>query len=465
MRRIKYLIFSLILSILLIPNIMAATGTVSISSVSQVVVGNKVTVTVTISSSTKIGSWQMNLNYDKSFLQLTSSTAENGTSMVNSAKTDSGIAKQTYTFTFKTLKKGSTTLSIGSALVYPADVKQMNTPLTLTFGKKTIKIITQDELEASYSKDNDLKSLSIDNFSISPSFKKSTTEYSVVVPEDTKSINIKASANDSKATVSGAGEKSVSAGVNNFDIVVRAENGNEKTYKITVEVKDSNPIEVKIGNDTYTVVKIKEYLPEINGYDEGTIKIKTFNIPVYKSDITGLTLVGLKDKNGNIEYYIYNNEEYKKYNEISTNHLVIYPKETSNELKGYTSEDVEINAIKTTGWVRGKSNYVVIYGIDVESGEEGFWTYDKKSNTVVKYDDSLIKEIGDCESKIKLYTYFIFGFIGLLVVVIILLIVVVSKKRKTIKEIKIKLEEQKRIKEETNKQVIMEKNREIKKKK
>ena len=461
MHKIKYLLFSLILSIMLIPNVMAATGTVSISSVSQVVIGNKVTVTVSISSSTKIGSWQMNLNYDKNYLQLTSSTAENGTSMVNSAKTDSGVDKQTYTFTFKTLKKGSTTLSIGSALVYPADINQMNTPLTLSLGKKTIKIITQEELEASYSKDNDLKSLSIENFSISPSFKKDTTEYSVVVPENTKSINIKAIANDSKASVSGIGEKTVSAGVNNFDIVVRAENGNEKTYKITVEVKDSNPIEVNIGNDTYTVVKIKEYLPEMKGYDEDIIKIKTFDIPVYKSNTTNLTLVGLKDKNGTIEYYIYKDEEYIKYNEISTNHLVIYPKETKEVLKGYTSEEVEIKGVKTTGWVRGKSNYVVIYGIDVESGEEGFWTYDKKSNTVVKYDDSLVKEINDYENKIKLYTHFIFGFIGLLIVVIILLIVVVSKKRKTIKEIKQKLEEQKRIEEEKNKQ----KTKESKKKK
>ena len=449
MRRIKLLIVGILFSILLIPNVLAASGSVSITSTSQVVVGNKVTVTVTISSSTKIGSWQMNLNYDKSYLQLTSSTAENGTSMVNSAKTDSGVAKQTYTFTFKTLKTGSTTLSIGSALVYPADVKQMNNPLSLTTGKKTIKIITQKELEDSYSKDNDLKSLSVENYSISPSFSKSTTEYSVVVPENTKSINIKAQANDSKASVSGAGEKTVSAGMNNFEVVVRAENGNEKRYKVNVEVKDSNPIEVKIGNDTYTVVKIKEYLPEMKAYDEGTIKIKTFNIPVYKSDITNLTLVGLKDKEGNIELYIYNNEEYTKYNEISANHLVIYPKDTKEVLDGYEKDEVEINGVKTTGWTRNnKSKFVVIYGVDVESGEEGFWTYDKKNNALIKYDESFMKEINDYSKKVTLYTYILIGFSGILVVVIILLIVVITKKRKVIQEIKRKLEEKRREEEE-----------------
>ena len=231
MKYIKLLIFSFICSILLIPNIIAATGTVSISSVNQVVQGNKVTVTVSISSSTKIGSWQMNLNYDKNYLQLTSSTAENGTTMANAAKTDAGVSKQTYTFTFKTLKTGSTSLSIGSALVYPADVKQMNNPLTLTLGKKSIKIITQAELEASYSKDNNLKSLSIEGFNLEPTFKKDTLEYNVSVPEDTKTITINAQASDSKATISGSGEKEVSAGMNNFTIVVRAENGSLQNCK------------------------------------------------------------------------------------------------------------------------------------------------------------------------------------------------------------------------------------------
>ena len=270
MRNIKLIIIGIIGSLFLIPNVMAATGTVNISGANQVVQGNKVTVTVTISSSTKIGSWQMNLNYDKNYLKLTSSTAENGTTMANAAKTDAGVSKQTYTFTFKALKTGSTNLSIGGALVYPADVKQMNNPLSLTLGKKSIKVITQAELEASYSKDNYLKSLSIEGYNIEPGFKKEVTEYNVSVPENTKTIEINAQTNDSKATVSGIGEKEVSAGMNNFTVIVRAENGSEKKYTINVDVKDSNPIKVSVNNTDYTVVKIKEYLPDMKSFDDDT---------------------------------------------------------------------------------------------------------------------------------------------------------------------------------------------------
>lgn len=435
MKYIKFLIISFICSILLIPNIMAATGTINISGANQVVNGNKVTVTVTISSSTKIGSWQMNLNYDKNYLKLTSSTAENGTTMANAAKTDAGVSKQTYTFTFKALKTGSTSLSIGSALVYPADVKQMNTPLSLTLGKKTIKIITQADLEASYSKDNNLKSLSIEGYNIEPGFKKDVTEYNVSVPENTKTIEIKAQANDSKATVTGAGEKDVSAGMNNFTIVVRAENGSEKKYLINVDVKDSNPIKVNINNTEYTVVKIREYLPEMKSYDDETIVIDNFEIPAYKSSTTNIVLVGLKDKVGIIEMFRYEDGKYLPYQEISTDQLIIFPKETNKELVGYEKNDVDILGVNTTGWIKDiKSNYIVIYGIDLVSGNEGFWTYDKKNNTLISFDDSFIKEKAEYERKLNLYSYIIIGYSGILILLIIIVITKGKKKNTVVKQ-------------------------------
>ena len=435
MKYIKLLILGIICSILFIPNIMAASGTVSISGANQVVSGNKVTVTVTISSSTKIGSWQMNLNYDKNYLKLTSSTAENGTTMANAAKTDAGVSKQTYTFTFKTLKTGSTSLSIGSALVYPADVKQMNNPLSLTLGKKTIKIITQAELEASYSKDNNLKSLSIEGYSIDPGFKKDVTEYNVSVPENTKTIEINAQANDSKATVSGTGEKEVSAGINNFTIVVRAENGSEKKYTINVDVKDSNPIKVTVNNTEYTVVKIREYLPEMKSYDDDSVIIDDIEIPAYKSSTTNIVLVGLKDKVGIIEMFRYEDGKYLPYQEISTEQLIIFPKDTDKELNGYEATEVDIRGVNTTGWIKDiKSNFIVIYGIDLISGNEGFWTYDKKNNTLISFDDSFIKEKEEYDNKLSLYSYIIIGYSGILLLLIIIVIANGKKKSKVVKQ-------------------------------
>lgn len=53
-------------------------------------------------------------------------------------------------------------------------------------------------------------------------------EYSIVAPEDTKEINIKATPQDKTAQVSGAGVQTVAQGANKFSVVVKAQNGAEK---------------------------------------------------------------------------------------------------------------------------------------------------------------------------------------------------------------------------------------------
>ena len=329
MKRIKAILISIIGLLFLIPSVQAASGSVTVASPSQVVSGNKLTVTVTISSGTAIGSWQMNLNYDKSYLQLLSATSEaGGTMMANSSAT--GVTKKSYTFTFKTLKTGNTSLSITSALAYAfSDLSQ----ISLSMGKKTVKIITQAELEASYSKDNNLKSLAIEGVELNPKFSKEVLEYSAIVPEDTKTIKITATPSDSRSSVSGVGEKEVSLGSNSFDIVVKAENGSEKVYKLKVEVKDSNPIVVKVDNKELTLVKVKDFLEPPTDFTETTIKISDVDIPGFKNENINLTLVGLKDADGNINLYSYDEKTstYTKFNSVKTNSISIMPLDTKDE--------------------------------------------------------------------------------------------------------------------------------------
>ncbi len=428
MKKLKFLLLSFIILIIMPLSVSAASGTVRVTGSSQVVVGNRITLRVTLSSSTAIGSWQMNLNYDKNYLQLTSTTAENSTAMAGSAP--NGTNKVEYTFTFKALKRGSTTVSINSCLVYQdSDVGEF-IEMDISTSSKTVRIITQEELEASYSKDNDLKSLSVEGFEISPEFDKDVTEYSVVVPENTTEITINAEENDSAASVTGAGTQTVTQGTNTFQIVVRAENGSEKTYTLTVEVKDENPINVVVDDKNLTVVKIKDYLPQVNAYQETTVNINDFEIPAYTSKLTGFTLVGLKDEEGNIALYIYNAEDntYKIYNELKLSNLTIYPMSTDKVLEGYKSGTITINDILVKSfYVSDDSRFAIIYGINVETGEEGFYKYDKNDQTAIKYDDEMINTLNE---KINLYTYIIFGFIGLFVLMFIILICALRGKKK-----------------------------------
>ena len=459
MRKLKYWLITLFALIVVPLSVNAASGTIRVTGSSQVVVGNRITLTVTLSSSTAIGSWQMDLNYDRNYLQLTSTNSEaGGTMMANSSAT--GVKSKTYTFTFKALKSGSTSVSIGSYLAYAYDdLSKMN----ISTSSKTVRIITQAELEASYSKDNDLKSLSVEGFEITPAFDKDVTEYSVVVPENTTEITINAEENDSAASVTGAGTQTVTQGTNTFQIVVRAENGSEKTYTLTVEVKDENPINVVVDDKNLTVVKIKDYLPQVNAYQETTVNINDFEIPAYTSELTGFTLVGLKDSSGNINLYIYNEEDntYEIYNELKLSNLTIYPINTDKVLDGYKSGTITINDIEVKSfYVNDDSRFAIIYGINVETGEEGFFKYDKNDQTAIKYDDEMINVLNE---KINLYTYIIFGFIGLFVLMFIILICALKGKKKhksKNKENKEKLAEKKddikEIKEEKKKEQVIE---------
>ena len=425
MKRIKKFFMAMLIGLLFPCIVNAASGSINIASSSTVVVGNKVTVTVTISSGTKMGSWQMSLNYDKSYLQLTNSTArDGGTFMIDYAE-DPGVLKKTYTFTFKTLKSGTTKLSVDG---YRAYVSSDLSALSLSANTKQIRIITQAELEASYSKNNNLSALEVEGFTLTPEFKTDILEYSVVVPENTKEVNIKATVQDKRASVNGIGTQAVNSGANKFSVVVRAQSGAEKTYVINVEVKDENPINVTVNGKNYTVVKIKENLPAASLYTETTININGFEIPAYKNDNTNLVLVGLKDEEGNISLYIYNKDknEYQEYNEIGVNKITIYPLTSTEEIKGYKKDTITINGVKVDGYYYTKdSDYVIIYGINVETGDKGFYMYDKKMQSLIKYNDEYII---DLNKKIELYSYIIIGFSGVFILMIIIMIALAKKR-------------------------------------
>ena len=417
MKRLKFIVITLI-SIIVFPSLVnAASGQINVSSSSTIVVGNKVTVTVTLSSSTKIGSWQMDLNYDKNYLQLVSSSAEgNGTRMVDSSA--GGTTSKTYTFAFKTLKSGSTRVSVSSYLAYAYDDFS---ELSLNSSSKTIRIITQAELEASYSKDNNLKSLSVDGYELDKEFNKDTTEYKVNVPTGTTSVKVNATKNDYNASVSGAGEITVTEGLNTIPIVVTAENGSEKTYTIIVNVEDQNPIEVIINGKTYTVVKNETLLTAPKTFNATTIKIKDFDIPAFENKEADILLVGLKDSNGDIELYVYKNNEYNKFNKLNlTEYLLIptsFPKDFKTDFKKTT---ININGEEVEAYKYSeKSRYVIINAKSLTDGKVSMYLYDPINKSLIEYDDAYNKEVNKTLTN---YTYILYGCAATITILLISII-------------------------------------------
>lgn len=440
MKKLKVFLLGII-SLLVLPSMVnAASGKISVTGTSSAVVGNRVTITVTLSSSTAIGSWEMALNYDKSYLQLVSSTAESGgTKMLGYTTTLSGVKSKSYTFVFKTLKTGNTRVSVSSYLAYAMDESEMS----LTSSSKSIRIMTQAELEASYSKDNNLKGLSVtvgeESFDLEEEFAKDTLEYHVTVPTGTTMVNVTATKNDSTASVDGDGEIEVTEGLNTIPIVVTAQNGDEKTYTLIVNVEDQNPIEVAIDGKNYTVVKSDSLLTAPAAFTATTVEIDGFQIPAFVNEAIGYTLVGLKDEEGNISYYRYQNGEYSLYNELTSKSYTLVPVAFDTELD-YIKTTVEINGVTMDAYKYSEdSNLYIINAINLETGKTNLYLYDKESEAAILFDESFINS---ANQTIQYYTYVIIAFAGALFLMLILIFGLLHSTKKKQKKINQFIEKQ-----------------------
>lgn len=437
MKKLNKIILSLIalLGMVMFPiKSNASSGSLSISGTTTAVIGNTVTINVTLSSSQPIGAWEFDVNYDTSYLKLTSSNAENnGTYFVNAG--NGSMKSKTYTLKFRALKSGSTNITIGSYDVYAYDTSRMS----ITKSNKKVTIMTQQELEASYSKDNYLKTLSVEGFELDKAFDKENTEYTVNVPTGTTSVKINASVNDSRSSVSGTGEIEVSEGLNTLPIVVTAQNGSEKTYTLIVNVEDQNPIEVKVDNENYTVVKNENLLTAPGTFTETKVIINDIEVPGFVNEKANITLVGLKSSDGTISLFIYDNGEYSKFNEMNLAGLLLIPVPLEKDLD-FTKGKVNINGEEIECYkYSDKSDFVIISAKSLVDGKTDLYLYDTENNTAIRYDEELASVSKDT---LKLYTYIIIAFASTSTLMLIIIMCLLHSSKKKQKKINKFIEKQ-----------------------
>lgn len=345
----------------------------------------------------------------------------------------------TYTFVAKAAGTATITVKPIDAADYDGNVFSAVKSVTITVGNKTTTSSTKKDL----SSDNTLSSLSIDGVNLEPTFNKNTTSYNVNLEAGVTKINVKATPNDKSAKVTGIGEIEVSEGNNNIEVVVTAENGSTKTYTITANVKEYDPINVKVENSKYTVVRNIKNVTAPNGYEETKIKIKGEEVPAFKNKTTGYTLVLLKDDKGNQNFYIYKDKKYILYKEYTFNKIILYPMELKKVPKGYKKTKITFNDDKIIAYKKNKkSNYALIYGMNVETGKKHIYMYDKEEDTLQIYNDEL-NDVSD--EKIEQYKMLIAGLSGLSVLLFLILIIVIMKNHKHNKE-------QKRIRKQIKKE-------------
>ena len=409
----KKILFIIVLCLISILKVNAASFNISASS-KVVTVGSKVT--IYINGSDVAGR-----------VNVTSSNA----SVLSSGESSVWI-EPNGSLTFTAKKTGTSTIT-----VTPSSLSDNNgNDVELSSKSITINVIEKKTYVAS--SNNSLSSLSVEGLELNPSFDSGTTEYNVTAKEGTESINIKATSADNKANIKGTGSVNVSSGLNVVEVIVTAENGYEKKYILNVTVEDEL-INVNIDDKEYSLIKQASALPSVSSYySVSSIEYKykvdgdelTFEIPTYYSDITGYNLVGLKNSDGLINLYIYNDDDksFTKYEELNFNQIVLYNLDTKDIPANYKKKNIIINDKDIIAYQKDKSDFYLVYGMDVNTGNKGWYKYDSKENTIQRYDQ---EEIDKLTSNNQKYLNTIYLMSGISIVLIMFILILITKNKKS----------------------------------
>ena len=377
----KILNIILLLMLLIIPSTVLAAGNTSASAPSTVEIGKNATFTIKISG---VAAWN---------IKLVGSGATSGCSANFADVTaDGGNTSKSFTVTCKATSIGTITF-VASGDVTSSDGANSNVSIT-----KTVNVVKEREKDA----EARLSSLSVSGYKID--FDKDKTTYSINVEPTTSSITISAKAISGTAKISGTGKKTIDADGGKFNIICTAENGTKKTYTINVSVIDSNPINVNIGYDKYTVVKSSKLLVAPSNSVESTIKIDNVEVPAFTIEKAKLTIVGLKNNDGNIKYAVYENGNYKLYNENKSSNIMLYI--SNKKLDGYKETKVTINNEEYVAY-EINSRFKLIYAMNLENGEYNYYKYDTVENTFQYYETE--NSASTNNSKIFIVTTIVFA--------------------------------------------------------
>ena len=207
---------------------------------------------------------------------------------------------------------------------------------------------------------------------------------------------------------------------------------------INLTVQELDPIKVKVNGKNYTIVRKSGLVENIPvGFAETKITIENQDVVAYKSELTKLTLVALKDDEGDISLFIYDAKKktYTSFKEAKTVgvNLLILDNEEEKVPNGFVSAKFKHNNITLNGYKLKddkNNNYYLVYAQSLETGNKAFYLYDKKEGTFQRYYEEL-SNIKD--TQIKYLFYMAVGLLGLFVVIILFKIInklFTSKERK-----------------------------------
>jgi len=254
--------FVLCLALMLPITVSAASASASLTGPGTVRAGDTITLSFNLNGNGILGA-SGTLSYDSSQVTLTGTKQTiaapwmvefNGSNFVaydNNLTSPINGNKGLFTVTFKVNSVAAgTNIKISYSSVTASDGSADANVGTVTYSAT---------VAAPLSAENNLASLTVGNATISPAFSAATTSYTANVPFEISKLDVSATAADSKAKVSVSSPNLIPNGTTKVTVTVTAENGNKKTYTISVK-RAQDPNYKASDNNKLSGIKVDGFL-------------------------------------------------------------------------------------------------------------------------------------------------------------------------------------------------------------
>lgn len=285
----------------------------------------------------------------------------------------------------------------------------------------------------SLSSNNALSSLTVSAGTLTPAFDPAITEYTLSLPSRSDRLTITANPSDSRATVQGDGDISLQDGETSLSVVVTAENGDTKTYTVTVQVAQAPTLFLDYNGQRLGVVKdVSQVTPPAGFAPAEPITYSGDTLPIW-TDVSGKrTLVYLMDEKTSAQgFYLFSQTTgvQSPYLPILCGSVTyIYtdiPKELSS-VPGLIPATVKAFGQTLNGWTYNDASlkdFCVLYLMD-DAGSYGYYTYDSREETLQRFSGAVFTDDAGQSLRVPMLYVYIAG--GAALVLLILLIVFAS---------------------------------------
>ncbi|MBQ8815617.1 MAG: cadherin-like beta sandwich domain-containing protein [Lachnospiraceae bacterium] len=142
------------------------------------------------------------------------------------------MTENPYTHQYMTNIQGASSEANVYSLAYNAEAKQQNLVFYIPVYNNMPETPAAKPTKTG-SPNNKLDSISVDGTALAD-FDMDKSDYRIEVEADVQKIKLTAAAKDSTAAIAGTGEKVLAMGENKFTVIVTAQNGDVRTYTVTI---------------------------------------------------------------------------------------------------------------------------------------------------------------------------------------------------------------------------------------